>query len=350
MLYLTFTPFIKAIMPSRDKHYKEVQPKDAQPKDAQPKEVQPKEVQHLSIHAQHDGQRIDNFLFSHLKGVPKSHVYRLLRKGQIRVDGKRMQPKTKLQQGQILRLPPISISERPEVLIGHHQYQQLCERILLETDAFIALNKPAHLAVHAGTGVEHGLIEILKAHHHEPLELAHRLDRDTSGIILLAKGRHNLNLLQQAFRERAVFKSYLALLAGKISTRELIENPLERYTFGSERRVKVSQSQHAKSASSEFVRQEYFAAPSALGGASLCKVNIKSGRTHQIRVHAAYRQHALAGDTKYASTTANAAFKQYGLERLFLHAHEVAFELNGTAYHIKAQLDVELGKVLERLR
>lgn len=306
-------------------------------------------VQLVPIGSQEHGQRVDNFLFSYLKTVPKSHIYRLLRSGQIRADGKRIKPQTKLSSGQTLRLPPLNIATAPAPSISHARYQQLCRHILLETEQFIALNKPANLAVHAGSGVDVGVIEILKAHHGENLELAHRLDRDTSGILLIAKGRHNLNQLQALFKARQIEKTYLALLAGKAAPKTVVTAALERYLLGSERRVRVSKNPAAKAARSEFVLRQYYRQPQATGGASWCAVRITSGRTHQIRVHAASKGMAIAGDSKYSTPAQQQIFKKFAVKRLCLHAWRLAFTLGDAAYNIEAPLPDDLTQVLNAL-
>ena len=294
------------------------------------------------------GQRLDNFLFRTLKGVPKSHVYRLLRTGQVRVNKKRAKPDYRLEAGDELRLPPIRQEEKPvHGLPPRWQQEALKAAILFEDDRILVLNKPAGMAVHGGSGVSFGAIETLRVLRPDSpgLELAHRLDRETSGCLIVAKRRSAVRALHAAFREGRVEKRYLALLAHPWKGGEqAVDLPLEKNLLqGGERMVKVSR--EGKEAQSLFTPLRKFA------DSALVEVRIYTGRTHQIRVHAAHIGHPVAGDEKYGDREANKRFKAAGLSRMFLHAAELAFDHpeTGERLELKAPLDEELEAVLKSL-
>ena len=294
------------------------------------------------------GQRLDNFLFRTLKGVPKSHVYRLLRTGQVRVNKKRAKPDYRLEAGDELRLPPVRQEEKASPgLPPHWQQEALKAAILFEDDRILVINKPAGMAVHGGSGVSFGAIETLRVLRPESpgLELAHRLDRETSGCLIVAKRRSAVRALHAAFREGRVEKRYLALLAHPWKGGEqVVDLPLEKNQLqGGERMVKVSR--EGKAAQSLFRPVQKFA------DSSLAQVRIYTGRTHQIRVHAAHIGHPVAGDEKYGDREANKRFKAAGLNRMFLHAAELAFDHpeTGERLELKAPLDQELEVVLKSL-
>ena len=305
-------------------------------------------VRSLTAGEEDAGQRLDNFLFRTLKGVPKSHVYRLLRTGQVRVNKKRAKPDYRLEAGDELRLPPVRQEEK--VSPGkppHWQQDALKAAILYEDDRILVVNKPAGMAVHGGSGVSFGVIETLRMLRPETpgLELAHRLDRETSGCLIVAKRRSTVRALHAAFREGRVEKHYLALLAGAWKGEErTIDAPLEKNRLeGGERVVKVSH--EGKDAESLFKPLQRFAS------ASLMDIRIFTGRTHQIRVHAAHVGHPVAGDDKYGDREANKALKAVGLKRMFLHAHRLAFDHpeTGEWLSLTASLDEELQTVLMNL-
>ena len=301
-------------------------------------------TQKLSIGADADGQRIDNYLMSQLKGVPRSHIYRILRKGEVRVNGGRKKPVYKLEKGDLVRVPPIKIDPVEQVNIPARVYQELRAAILFENARLMVINKPSGMAVHSGTGVSFGVIEAMKQHHpeSEKLELVHRIDRDTSGCLLLAKDRKTLNTLQNAFRSRDMQKSYLALIKRKLPAAAVtVTKPLEKREISGENMMVVSA--QGKSAHSEFVLQQRFQ------GASLVKVVIKTGRTHQIRVHAKSLGQPLAGDAKYGDSEFNRHCKQFGVNRLFLHAAELGFDLADEHFRFQAPLPPELQTVLDTL-
>jgi 23S rRNA pseudouridine955/2504/2580 synthase len=294
------------------------------------------------------GQRLDNFLFRTLKGVPKSHVYRLLRTGQVRVNKKRAKPDYRLEAGDQLRLPPVRQEQKTDPgKPPHWQQEALTACILYEDDRILVVNKPAGMAVHGGSGVSFGVIETLRVLRPESpgLELAHRLDRDTSGCLILAKRRSAVRPLHTAFRDGSVEKHYLALLAHPWTdgARE-VDAPLEKNQLeGGERIVKVSR--EGKEAKSLFTPLQRFA------GSALTDVRIYTGRTHQIRVHASYIGHPVAGDDKYGDREANKALKVAGLKRMFLHAHRLSFPHpeTGERLSLTAPLDDELQVVIRNL-
>ena len=306
-------------------------------------------VRHLEITPEHAGQRLDNFLLRELKGAPKSLIYRILRKGEVRLNGGRAQPSARLQAGDKLRVPPVRLGAQDERPFRAPPGLADCLQaaVLYEDREVLVLNKPTGLAVHKGSGVDYGVIELLRAMRpKEPfLELAHRLDRDTSGCLLLARTPAALRLIQEALRAGRMEKRYLALVRGywNYGPRE-VNQPLRRNVLrGGERVVEVMDD--GKPALTRFGPVSLFKQ------ASLLEANIATGRTHQIRVHAAHLGYPLAGDTKYGDTTFNRTMiEQYGLRRLFLHAHSVHLPLGGREITASAPLDTELKGVLERLR
>ena len=303
-----------------------------------------------SLTAQEDdaGQRLDNFLFKTLKGVPKSHVYRLLRTGQVRVNKKRAKPDYRLAAGDELRLPPVRQGEKTAPGMPPHWQQDAMQAgTLFEDDRILVVNKPAGMAVHGGSGVSFGVIETLRVLRPESpgLELAHRLDRDTSGCLIVAKRRSAVRPLHAAFRDGSVEKHYLALLAHawQGGPRE-VDAPLEKNQLeGGERIVKVSR--EGKEAKSLFTPLQKFA------GSVLADVRIFTGRTHQIRVHASYIGHPVAGDDKYGDRESNKMFRVAGLKRMFLHAYRLSFPHpeTGERLTLTAPLDEELQAVVQTL-
>ncbi len=301
-------------------------------------------VQHVEIGADRDGQRVDNALAALLKGVPRSLVYRLVRKGQVRVNGRRVKPDTRLKEGDTLRVPPVRTAEK-----GHGQppagrIRAVEEAIIHEDRHFLVLDKPAGMASHGGSGIDHGAIELLRAARPgDMLELAHRLDRDTSGVLVLARTRQALTGLQACIREGRVTKQYLALLTGRPARARFDVNvPLRKSVMqGGERMVQVAAD--GKPSLSFFRQVERYA------DASLMEVTLDTGRTHQIRVHAAHVGHPLAGDSKYGERETNRRFRQWGLGRLFLHASHFAFDLDGRTHAFSSPLPEELRAVLDAL-
>lgn len=302
----------------------------------------------LAIDAEQAEQRLDNFLFRQLKGVPKGHVYRLLRTGQVRVNGRRAKPDYRLASGDEVRIPPVRRAEiTPPVRPGSRQLAALQAAILFEDEQLLVINKPAGMAVHGGSGVSFGVIEALRTLRPEQrsLELVHRLDRDTSGCLIIAKKRNALRALHAALREGAVEKRYLALLAGCWSGGERqVRLALEKNVRQSgERRVRVAEA--GKPAESRFQPLQAFK------NATLVEVTIMTGRTHQIRVHAAHLKHPVAGDDKYGDREANRYFRSLSLKRMFLHARSLGFmqPVSGQSMQVSAPLDDNLKSVLDRL-
>ena len=305
----------------------------------------PHGVRQVAIGPERDGQRIDNALATLLKGVPKSMIYRLLRTGQVRVNGKRAKPDTRLSDGDMLRIPPIRVAERPEGREAPDALvSSLAETVIFEDKHFLVIDKPSGIASHGGSGVSHGAIELLRAARpHESLELVHRLDRDTSGVLVLAKSRAGLTGLQAAIRAGEVTKQYLCLMVGHPPKAKFDVNaPLRKSILqGGERMVRVSED--GKPALTFFREMEQYP------GARLMQATLGTGRTHQIRVHAAHVGHPLAGDPKYGDREMNKRFREMGLQRLFLHASHLSFELDGRLYSFSAPLPDDLKTFLDVL-
>jgi 23S rRNA pseudouridine955/2504/2580 synthase len=289
------------------------------------------QVTHLTVDDDSVGQRLDNFLFRHLKGVPKTHVYRIVRSGEVRVNKGRATADTKLQTGDVLRIPPIRVADKPADSVAVSVPARSFP-VLYEDDSFLAIHKPAGVAVHGGSGVSSGVIEQLRKARPQAacLELVHRLDRETSGVLLVAKKRSALRTLQDQFRERETGKTYLALVKGIWPAKlKVVDLPLHKYLLpDGERRVKVVEATHPDAMRSvTLVKVQGTAREMAVGkddnmqtGASLLEVTIKTGRTHQIRVHLASTGHCIAGDDKYGDFAWNRALTKSGAKRMFLHA------------------------------
>lgn len=301
----------------------------------------------VTVGPENAGQRIDNFLRTELKGAPKSLVYRVVRTGEVRVNKGRVKPDTRLQAGDVVRIPPLRLAEAMPVRVGETLKGTLADAILFEDEALMVLNKPAGLAVHAGSGVAVGVIEALRALRPEDkgLELAHRLDRETSGVLVLAKTRPALMHVHELLRGDSVKKSYQALVQGAWPDRvKKVEAPLAKNTLrGGERMVEVDGD--GKEALTLFRVLERF------HGATLVEAMPVTGRTHQIRVHAAHAGHPIAGDDKYGDAAFDRVLKGQGLSRLFLHAVRIDLPRPGQPnLRVEAQLPVELESVLAALR
>jgi 23S rRNA pseudouridine955/2504/2580 synthase len=294
------------------------------------------------------GQRLDNFLGRILKDVPRAHLFRVIRKGEVRVNGKRAKPDTRLQASDIVRVPPVRVGEAapprrapPAMVAG------VTGAIVFEDPRLIVVDKPAGVAVHGGSGVSFGVIEALRAARpDEELELVHRIDRDTSGILLIARKGSTLRTLHALLREGRVEKRYLALVKGKWELgKKRIDVPLRTdIRVGGERTVKADAS--GKEAASVFKPVQFFGKR-----ATLVEVELETGRTHQIRVHAAHAGYPLAGDEKYGDEDFNEKMKAAGLTRMFLHAHQVSFVWpdSGTEFSASAPLPPELAAVIDTL-
>lgn len=288
-------------------------------------------------------QRIDNFLCKHLKGVPKSHIYRILRSGEVRVNKKRVDQTYRLQLGDQVRVPPVRVAEKPD-----QEYVPALEfPILYEDDALLVVDKPSGVAVHGGSGVSFGVIEQLRKARPQAkfLELVHRLDRETSGVLLLAKKRSALTALHEIMREGNSDKRYFTLVLGKwLNTKQHVKLPLHKFnTADGEKRVMVREDGQAS--------HTIFTLQKSWPGFSLLEAQLKTGRTHQIRVHLSHLGFPIAGDDKYGDFARNKELAKQGLKRMFLHAHSIAFAhpLTGEAMQLTAPLPKELQGFVDRL-
>ncbi len=284
-------------------------------------------VQLVTITEKNAGQRLDNFLLSQLKGVPKSHVYRILRKGEVRVNKGRKEAKFKLGDGDIVRIPPIRRMEKREITgIPNSLQIQLQKSIIYEDEDLLILNKPSGISVHGGSAMDFGVIEALRKirPHQTSLELAHRLDKDTSGCLILTKKASVLKKVHEMFRNDSVEKRYLALISGVWPRKkQVVEIALKKnISRGGERIVIASKS--GKRAETLFRRLKRYRQ------STLVEVQPRTGRTHQIRVHAAWLGHPILGDQRYGQADENKTFRKQGLKRLFLHAETIGFEHPGS--------------------
>lgn len=306
------------------------------------------QVRIVTIQPDEAGQRIDNYLLRELKGVPKSHVYRILRSGEVRVNSGRIDAAYRLTGGDVIRIPPVRVAARPASdRVRIPEGTTLKPHILFEDDAIIALAKPAGLAVHGGSGVSLGVIELLRREYSQLkfLELAHRLDRETSGILLVAKKRSALMGLHAALREGGMLKHYLALAHGRWQGgRRHVRVSLRKYlTEEGERRVSADEA--GQTAHSIFTPQRQFQ------DAVLLDAEIRTGRTHQIRVHLAHEGHPILGDAKYGDFARNREVAKAGLKRMFLHAHTLAFNhpITGDRIELMCPLPEDLSTYIKQL-
>jgi 23S rRNA pseudouridine955/2504/2580 synthase len=311
-------------------------------------EQAPSRVEFVTVGPDQGGQRIDNFLLRHLKGVPKTLIYRILRKGEVRVNKGRIKPDYRVQPGDEIRIPPVRRSQEEEKRPpSERSVGTLSDRILYEDERIIIVNKPSGMAVHGGSGVSHGVIETMRHWRDELhfIELVHRLDLETSGCLILAKKRSALRQLHEMLREGDVEKRYLALVKGAWPHgKKRVEIALSKNVLRSGERM-VNVSDDGKTAISTF-------RPLSIGKqATLMEIHIETGRTHQIRVHAAHLGHPIAGDDKYGDKEFNKEMRNLGLSRLFLHARSLAFTLEEPDKHIavNAPLDGDLTQLLEKL-
>jgi 23S rRNA pseudouridine955/2504/2580 synthase len=299
----------------------------------------------VTVGEAHNRQRLDNFLMTLLKGVPRSHVYRVTRRGEVRVNGGRAKPSHKLQAGDRVRIPPLRTAEAPERIRLPLWEARLRDAVLFEGEGLLVLNKPSGIAVHGGSGIAAGVIEVLRAQRGDDgfLELVHRLDKETSGCLMLAMRPALLKSLQAALRERRIDKHYLLLVRGLWPrARQRIEAPLANTRDGGERATVVDE--QGRPAVTEFTLLEH------LAGASLLRARLHTGRTHQIRAHAAWAGHPLAGDGRYGDAGFNRLLRrEHGLERLFLHAESLSIP-GPPPLSLRAPLPPELQAVLASLR
>lgn len=311
--------------------------------------MQKNSVRYITVSADYAGQRIDNYLITLLKGVPKTHIYRILRKGEVRINKKRVQPSYRLQENDQLRLPPLQLADKePKVQPSQPLIKLLSDRILYEDKALLIINKPSGIAVHGGSGVKLGIVEALRTMYPKSphLELAHRLDSDTSGCLILAKKRSILKELHDLFREGRIHKIYWTLTKGHWKKSDLrVELPLRKNIIhGGERMVRVHH--EGKPSITLFHPLEKYT------DSTLVEVTLLTGRTHQIRVHAEAKGHPIAGDDKYGDKEFNKSMREQGVKRLFLHAYSIDFLLPSTGQMIKIQapLDPELAEPLKGLK
>jgi len=307
-------------------------------------------VQIIPISEDEAGQRIDNFLRTFLKGVPKSMIYRILRKGEVRVNKKRIKPEYKLLSGDQVRVPPVRVAERDDAPVSAKldKVAALEHCILFEDDHLLILNKPSGTAVHGGSGLSFGVIEGLRALRPDArfLELVHRLDRDTSGVLLIAKKRSALRSLHEQLRLKGMQKDYLALVRGEWPAHcKVVQAPLLKNIFQSGERI-VRVNSEGKPSETRFKIEEKY------GFATLIKASPVTGRTHQIRVHAQHAGHPIAFDDRYGDRDFDAQLVGSGINRLFLHAAALRFDHPGTGetLRIEAPLEPKLRNALKKLR
>ncbi len=292
-----------------------------------------------------ENQRIDNYLAKVLKGVPKSHIYRILRSGEVRVNSKRVKPDYRLKIGDKLRIPPVRTAKSPRQDTASRS--NLLPEVLFEDDCLLAINKPSGVAVHGGSGVSSGIIELLRMREPKPrfLELVHRLDRETSGVLLLAKKRSALTALHQILRSGEIEKRYLVLVKGKwLNQKQSVMLPLHKYvTSSGERRVTVKKGGQVAH-TLFFLRQNW-------QEFSLLEAELKTGRTHQIRAHLAHLGFPILGDVKYGDFALNRKLAMRGLKRMFLHAFELVVKhpISGAVLRLEAPLPVDLQQFVDKL-
>lgn len=302
-------------------------------------------TRHERVSHDEEGQRIDNFLIRKCKGVPRSHIYRIIRKGDVRVDGRRIKQTRKLVAGEQVRIPAIRIDVESDARVPDKLAKAAGSSVLLEHDDFLVVNKPPGIAVHGGSGLAFGLIDALRQYREEPkLELAHRLDRATSGCLLIGRGLSANRKLQDLFRQRNIAKRYWAIVEGQWpKSIQKVDAPLlKNQEHAGERRVMVDPSgQEALT---------YVSIAESFADATLLDVELDTGRTHQIRVHTRHSGHAVIGDGRYGDNGRNAKFKKIGLNRLFLHSRELAFEWQGENFQVNAAADEQWQRALSTLR
>lgn len=305
------------------------------------------EVSYKEITSEEDGQRLDNYLIRILKGVPKSHIYRIIRGGEVRVNKKRAQANSRLHAGDSVRIPPVRTSESKEIFVGDALAKRLNECVIFEDNGLLVINKPAGIAVHGGSGLSLGVIEALRKTRQELsyLELVHRLDKDTSGCLLLAKKRSVLRSIQALLEAREVQKTYWALLTHRWDgPKKIVVNAaLEKNILKSGERI-VSVTEDGKASETEFKLLENYKQ------ACWMEASPKTGRTHQIRVHSAHLGHVIVGDEKYGSLAGEVEGVDNHSHRLYLHARAIQFNLNGVKQVFQAELDDRFANTLKQLR
>ncbi|MFT5895732.1 MAG: 23S rRNA pseudouridine955/2504/2580 synthase [bacterium] len=300
---------------------------------------------HVRVTDDQDGQRVDNFLIRECLGVPRSHIYRLIRTGDVLVNGRRVKQTRKLVAGEQVRIPALRVEVRSEVHVPDKLAKTVAASVIFEHDDFLILNKPAGIAVHGGSGLAFGLIDGLRQSRDDSkLSLAHRLDRATSGCLLVGRGLAVTRELQDLFRQREIDKHYLALVDGQWpeSLVRVDASLLKNVEHAGERRVVVDSS--GQSALTHFsIRQRY-------STATMLDIKLDTGRTHQIRVHSRHSGHAVVGDSRYGDNRRNAHFKKIGLNRLFLHSSELAFKWRGERIQVMAPVGDSWTQALNALQ
>lgn len=299
---------------------------------------------HERVTGDESGQRIDNFLIRRCAGVPRSRIYKLIRTGEVRVDGRRIKQTRKLVEGEQVRIPAIEMAPSTSVHVPDKLAKAAGAAILYEHADFLVLDKPPGIAVHGGTGLAFGFIDALRQELAEPrLELAHRLDRATSGCLLVGRRLKSNRELQNLFRERRITKRYLVLVDGQWpeSVKQVNVPLLKNAAHEGERRVMVDPA--GQTALTHFAIRKRYAM------ATLMDVELDTGRTHQIRVHARHVGHAVVGDTRYGDNSQNSQFRKMGLNRLFLHSSELAFDWAGESIQVHAPVDNAWQKALAGL-
>ena len=330
-----------------------------QPPASKPEGATKTAVRTIKVPEDRDGQRLDNFLLGQLKGAPRSLVYKLVRSGQVRINGGRAKADRKLEAGDEVRIPPVNLSDPEDRTPPPAGFLQRLESAIVFEDArLLVLNKPTGVASHGGSGISHGAIETLRAlRPNQSLELVHRLDRDTSGLLVVAKKRSALTELQALMREEGgsgIRKRYLTLLVGRMPDGTMsVDAPLHvGLRQGGERHVQALPRTGSGVNAIGKASLSHFKVLERRGGHSYCEVRIETGRTHQIRVHAQHIGHPVAGDDKYGDEAVNKRLReQAGLKRLFLHAASLEFALDGgnAPYVLNAPLADDLAAALDRL-
>lgn len=307
-------------------------------------------VTFVTITEDHDGQRIDNFLLTKLKGMPKSAIYKILRKGEVRVNKKRVKPLYKLQIDDYVRIPPVRIVEKEEFVPKNlDKIANLENAIIFEDKYLIVINKPTGMAVHGGSGLSYGLIEAMRSLRPDEraLELVHRLDRDTSGCLLISKKRSVLKGLHEQLREKTMEKNYWALVDGSWKTKvKNVTAALRKNTLKSGERIVRVDEEEGKASHTRFKVLQRFTE------CTLVQASPVTGRTHQIRVHTQCAGHPIAGDDKYGDEGFDAYMREKGLNRLFLHAHDLTFThpITEERLTVEAPLDNVLIKTIKILK
>ncbi|MCH9756485.1 MAG: RluA family pseudouridine synthase [Gammaproteobacteria bacterium] len=305
-------------------------------------------VYYKTVISEENGQRLDNYLIRVLKGVPKSHIYRLIRGGEVRVNKKRAKVSSRLTEGDLVRIPPVRVSaDAGPIVVNKALFERLNESIIFEDERLLVINKPTGMAVHGGSGLRFGVIEAFRAMRPEAryLELIHRLDRETSGCLLIAKKRSMLRQVQALFEARQVQKTYWLLAQGAWTLQQTVRVnlPLHKNTLQSgERMVRVDDA--GKPSQTTFKCLEKYR------DACWLEANPKTGRTHQIRVHVASQKHPIIGDLKYGAAALSPELKKSLGKRLYLHARTIQFTLDETPYIFKAELDAQFDDAIQFFR